>query len=328
MIDIQSVNKVFALGSSTVDILDDVSLQVPRSSITGVIGPSGAGKTTLLRCVNRLETPDSGDIVVDGTTVTGPLKNREVIALRRKIGMVFQSSSLLAHRTAAGNIAYPLEVHGVDRARRRRRIDELLDRVGLSRHAGSYPSELSGGQRQRVGIARALALNPPVLLADEATSGLDPTTTASILSLLRELRDDLDLTILLITHEMDVVRRACDRATLLRDGRVIDGGVVSDLAADPDSELGRQLFAEPMTRLGDDDEVELSVRLGRSSTGEEWLAELTVAVGVRPKLMAASIEAIGGRTVGVARITVPADAERDCRKWLWANGIHVQEMSA
>ncbi|MHC9293653.1 methionine ABC transporter ATP-binding protein [Mycobacterium sp. LTG2003] len=328
MIDIQSVNKVFALGSSTVDVLDDVSLQVPRRSITGVIGPSGAGKTTLLRCVNRLESPDSGDIVVDGTTVTGPLKNREVIALRRKIGMVFQSSSLLAHRTAAGNIAYPLEVHGVDRARRRRRVDELLDRVGLSRHAGSYPSELSGGQRQRVGIARALALNPPVLLADEATSGLDPTTTASILSLLRELRDDLDLTILLITHEMDVVRRACDRATLLRDGRVIDGGVVSDLAADPDSELGRQLFAEPMTRLGDDDEVELSVRLGRSSTGEDWLAELTVAVGVRPKLMAASIEAIGGRTVGVARITVPADAECDCRKWLWANGIHVQEKTA
>lgn len=327
MIDIRGVGKSFALGKGTADVLDDVSIHVPKGSITGVIGPSGAGKTTLLRCVNRLETPDRGDIVVDGTSVTGAMSAREVVLLRRKAGMVFQSSSLLAHRTAEGNVAYPLEVHGVGRAECRHRVSELLERVGLTRHAKSYPSELSGGQRQRVGIARALALNPPVLLADEATSGLDPSTTASILALLRHLRTDLDLTILLITHEMDVVRRYCDRATLLRDGRVIDSGVVAELASDPSSELGRQLFAAPTGGDAGDHEVQLVVRIGGLSSGDDWLAELTIAVGTRPRLTAASIETIDGRAIGVATLVVPAEVERDCRKWLDANSIHVQDES-
>jgi D-methionine transport system ATP-binding protein len=325
VIELRGVSKSFALGSKRSTVLEDVSIDVPRGSVTGVIGPSGAGKTTLLRCVNRLETPDSGEIVVDGSTVTAPMSGREVVALRRKAGMVFQSSSLMAHRTAEGNVAYPLEVHGVGRSERRRRVAELLERVGLSRHARSYPSEMSGGQRQRVGIARALALNPPILLSDEATSGLDPVTTVSILGLLRQLHDDLDLTILLITHEMDVVRRYCDRASLLRDGRVVDQGVVAELAADPASELGRQLFVAPPANPAGDAEIGLSLRLGSPAATEDWLAELTIAVGVRPRLTSATIEAIDGRTVGLATITVPVDAERDCRKWLLANGVHVEE---
>jgi D-methionine transport system ATP-binding protein len=256
------------------------------------------------------------------------MSSRDVVGLRRKAGMVFQSSSLLAHRTAEGNVAYPLEVNGIGRAQRRHRVGELLERVGLSRHARSHPSELSGGQRQRVGIARALALNPPILLADEATSGLDPATTASILALLRDLRDDLDLTILLITHEMDVVRRCCDRATLLREGRVVDSGMVAELAADPASELGRQLFTTPPANPAGDGEVELALQLGGPAAGEDWLAELTVALGVRPRLMAASIEAIGGQTVGLAKVAVPVASAGDCRKWLQANGINVQGADA
>lgn len=323
MIEISHLNKNFASGSQTVTVLDDVSLEVPHGSITGVIGPSGAGKTTLLRCVNRLETPEGGTIVVDGTTVTAPMSRRDVIALRRNIGMVFQSSSLLAHRTAAGNVAYPLEVQGIPASKRRRRVAELLGRVGLSSHARSYPSQLSGGQRQRVGIARALALNPPTLLSDEATSGLDPATTQSILTLLRQLRDDLDLTILLITHEMEVVRRCCDRAALLTDGHIVDRGAVVDLAADPKSALGRQLFPHPPGNPAGVDEVVLALTLGTEPGGEDWLADMTVAVGVRARLLAASIEALDARTVGNATIAVPAHSKRDCRKWLRANGIHV-----
>ncbi|CDO31018.1 methionine ABC transporter ATP-binding protein [Mycolicibacterium porcinum] len=326
MIDIHDLSKTFALGSKRSTVLDAVSVHVPRGSITGVIGPSGAGKTTLLRCVNRLETPDSGTIVVDGTEVTAPMSGREVVALRRKAGMVFQQSSLMAHRTAEGNVAYPLEVHGVGGRERQARVADLLARVGLSPHARSYPSELSGGQRQRVGIARALALNPKILLADEATSGLDPDTTVSVLNLMRQLHDDLDLTILLITHEMDVVRRYCDRATLLRDGRVVDHGVVAELAADPDSELGRQLFSTPAANPPGDDEVSLALRLGEAT--ESWLADLTVATGIHPRLTSASIEAVDCRTVGLATIVVSAEWERDCRKWLTANGIHIQEADA
>ncbi|MGV9800104.1 methionine ABC transporter ATP-binding protein [Mycobacterium sp. NPDC003449] len=329
MIDIKGVTKTFGsrhgkAGELPTQVLHDVSLYVPRGSVTGVIGHSGAGKTTLLRCVNRLEQPDSGEIVVDGTKVTAELTAREVIALRRKTGMVFQGSSLLAHRTAAGNVAYPLEVHGTDRADRDRRVAELLERVGLSRHARSYPSELSGGQRQRVGIARALALNPTVLLADEATSGLDPATTDAIMSLLHTLHDDLDLTILLITHEMDVVRRHCDRAALLRDGHVVDKGVVADLAANPNSPLGAQLLGQPPARASGDVEAALSLRLNGDSDSESWLAELALTVGGSPRLLAASIESINGRTVGLATIAIPAEAERDTRKWLTARGIFVE----
>ncbi|MGV0680485.1 methionine ABC transporter ATP-binding protein [Mycolicibacterium fortuitum] len=326
MIEIRDLSKTFALGAKRSTVLDAVSMHVPRGSITGVIGPSGAGKTTLLRCVNRLETPDSGTIIVDGTEVTAPMSGREVVELRRMAGMVFQQSSLMAHRTAEGNVAYPLEVHGVGRTERLARVADLLDRVGLATRARSYPSELSGGQRQRVGIARALALNPKILLADEATSGLDPDTTVSVLNLLRQLHDDLDLTILLITHEMDVVRRYCDRATLLRDGRVVDHGVVADLAADPDSELGRQLFSTAAANPPNDDEVSLALNLGEAT--ESWFADLTVATGIRPRLTSASIEAVDGRTVGLATIAVPAEWARDCQKWLAANGVHIQEADA
>lgn len=231
MIAFRGVGKTFGSDDRAVRVLDDVSFEVPKGSVTGVIGRSGAGKSTLLRCVNRLETVDSGAIVVDGLEVTGRLPARTEIALRRRTGMVFQSSSLLRHRTAEGNVAYPLEVSGVGRRDRRRIVAELLERVGLTRHAASYPSQLSGGQRQRVGIARAMALQPAVLLADEATSGLDPANTAAILSLLRTLRDDLDLTILLVTHEMEIVRRYCDRAALLEDGRLIDNGEVVRLVS-------------------------------------------------------------------------------------------------
>ncbi|MET0374121.1 MAG: ATP-binding cassette domain-containing protein, partial [Rhizorhabdus sp.] len=210
MIRIDHVTRRFADGTLA---LDDVSLAIPRGSVFGIIGRSGAGKSTLLRLLNGLDQPGEGTVRVDGIAL-GDLTDAELRGLRRRIGMIFQSFGLLANRTVAANVALPLELAGGGRAERERRVAELLTRFGLADKAGAYPARLSGGQRQRVGIARALATRPDVLLCDEATSALDPETTRSILDLLGELNRDLGLTIVLITHEMSVVRAVCDHVAV------------------------------------------------------------------------------------------------------------------
>ncbi|MFC8527679.1 methionine ABC transporter ATP-binding protein [Nocardia sp. NPDC057227] len=321
MLQIEHLSKSFRRGALRRPVLDDVSIDVPAATISGVVGPSGSGKSTLARCVNLLERPDSGSVRIDGLEMTG-LRGRGLALARRRTGMIFQSSSLLAHRTAAGNVSFALEIGGVDRRQSRRRTGELLERVGLTDHADAYPSQLSGGQRQRVGIARALAMNPAVLLADEATSGLDPETTASILTLLRVLRADLDLTILLITHEMEVVRRYCDHAGLLEGGRLVETGRVAELVADPASGLGRLLYPFPPTVGARTGETELAVvlRPGR----EEWLAELAIHTGTRARLLAAAIESVGPSTGGTAVIAVPDGDLAKALGWLRDQGLHVQ----
>lgn len=222
MIRIDHVTRRFADGTLA---LDDVSLAIPRGSVFGIIGRSGAGKSTLLRLLNGLDQPGEGTVHVDGIAL-GDLTDAELRGLRRRIGMIFQSFGLLANRTVAANVALPLELAGVGRAERERRVAELLTRFGLADKAGAYPARLSGGQRQRVGIARALATRPDVLLCDEATSALDPETTRSILDLLGELNRDLGLTIVLITHEMSVVRVVCDHVAVLDRGRLVETGSV------------------------------------------------------------------------------------------------------
>ena len=205
MIKLIGLNKVYGKGSDAVHALRDVSLHVPQGKIFGVIGASGAGKSTLIRCVNLLERPTEGQVIVDGQDLTA-LPERELTQARRQIGMIFQHFNLLSSRTVFANIAFPLELAGWSKAQIQTRVGELLALVGLEARAHAYPSELSGGQKQRVAIARALAPAPKVLLCDEATSALDPQTTRSILSLLKEINVKLGLTILLITHEMDVVK--------------------------------------------------------------------------------------------------------------------------
>ena len=208
--------------------LDGVSLTVTRGEIFGVIGPSGAGKSTLIRLINALERPTAGRIEIEGIDV-GTLSPVKLRALRRRIGMIFQNFGLLSSRTVADNVAFPLKLAGIHRAERDARVSALLDRVGLSDHAKKYPAQLSGGQKQRVGIARALATDPDVLLCDEATSALDPEATRSVLALLRQLNQDLGLTIVLITHEMDVVRAVCDRVAVLDAGKVVESGTVDSV---------------------------------------------------------------------------------------------------
>jgi D-methionine transport system ATP-binding protein len=228
MIRLRDVSKTYP--ASDAAALDGVSLEIPAGGVFGVIGQSGAGKSTLIRLINALERPTSGRVEVDGIDVAG-LSAAELRALRRRIGMIFQNFGLLSSRTVAANVAFPLVLAGVAKATRESKVAALLDRVGLSDHAVKYPAQLSGGQKQRVGIARALATDPDILLCDEATSALDPETTRSVLTLLRDLNRDLGLTIVLITHEMDVVRYVCDRVAVLERGQLVETGTVTGIFA-------------------------------------------------------------------------------------------------
>ncbi|MEI2583016.1 methionine ABC transporter ATP-binding protein [Scytonema sp. PRP1] len=241
MIELINVRKIFTQGDQKVVALDDVSLHIKAGEIFGVLGQSGAGKSTLIRCVNQLEKPTSGSVWVNNQEMTA-LSGAALRQARQQIGMIFQHFNLLSSRTVAENIAFPLEVMGYTKLKRKAKVEELLTLVGLEGKANAYPAQLSGGQKQRVGIARALAAEPKVLLSDEATSALDPQTTRSILELLRDLNKRMDLTILLITHEMSVVKQICDSVAILHAGKIVEQGRVSDLAAQPDSLLAREFF--------------------------------------------------------------------------------------
>ncbi|MGF1702415.1 methionine ABC transporter ATP-binding protein MetN [Photobacterium makurazakiensis] len=241
MIEINRVNKVFYQGEREIHALRDINLTIEQGTIFGVIGSSGAGKSTLIRCVNLLEKPTSGHVIVDGTDLT-MLSSQELTQARRKIGMIFQHFNLLSSRTVFKNIALPLELAGASKDAIEKKVNELLALVGLADKSETYPSNLSGGQKQRVAIARALASDPKVLLCDEATSALDPATTQSILELLKEINRKLNLTILLITHEMDVVKSICSQVAIIGDGELVEKGPVGDIFAHPKTALAREFI--------------------------------------------------------------------------------------
>jgi D-methionine transport system ATP-binding protein len=249
MIELTGIEKVFpGRDGKPVAALDGIDLSIPRGEVFGIIGRSGAGKSTLLRAINLLERPTAGRVRVDGVDLLG-LAPAELRAARRSIGMIFQHFNLLSSRTAFGNVALPLELAGIGRDEVRRRVERLLELVGLTDKRDRYPAELSGGQKQRVGIARALASEPKVLLSDEATSALDPETTRQILDLLGEINRTLGLTIVLITHEIGVIKEVCHRAAVLEAGRVIEAGPVFDLFARPRHPTTRS-FVDPVVNRG------------------------------------------------------------------------------
>lgn len=233
-VEFRAVTKVFHTGKQQDTALADIDLRIEQGEIFGVIGYSGAGKSTLVRLINALEKPTSGTIEIAGSPITG-VSEAQVRRLRRDIGMVFQQFNLFRSRTVAGNVEYPLKVAGWPRAKRKERLAELLDFVGLADKARSYPDQLSGGQKQRVGIARALATSPALLLADEATSALDPETTGEVLRLLRKINTELGVTIVVITHEMDVIRAVADRVAVLAEGRIVELANTFDVFATPQS---------------------------------------------------------------------------------------------
>ena len=233
MIEFQDVHKTYRVAGREIPALHPTALFVPAGQVFGLIGHSGAGKSTLLRLINRLETPSGGKIIVDGEDVTAFDANA-LRGFRQQVGMIFQHFNLLASKTVADNVAMPLTLAGVlSRSEIDQRVAQLLDRVGLADHARKYPAQLSGGQKQRVGIARALSTNPKILLCDEATSALDPQTTASVLQLLAEINRELKLTIVLITHEMDVIRRVCDQVAVMDAGTIVEQGTVADVFLHP-----------------------------------------------------------------------------------------------
>ncbi len=238
IIELEHVRKVFEIDGRNVVALDDVDLSIEQGEIFATIGHSGAGKSTLVRLINGLERATSGRVVVQGTDIS-KLPERKLREVRLRTGMIFQQFNLFGSRTVAGNVAYPLRVAGWPKAKRDKRVAELLDFVGLLERAHAYPEQLSGGQKQRVGIARALATSPPVLLADESTSALDPETTAEVLRLLKRVNREFGVTIVVITHEMDVVRTIADRVGVLSEGRIVETGTAFDVFSDPRSATGR-----------------------------------------------------------------------------------------
>jgi len=326
MIELTDLTKIYERGETRHAALNGVSLQVERGEIAAVIGPSGAGKSTLARCVNMLDRPTSGRVVLDGEDLTA-LRERHLREARRSIGTVFQASSLLSRKTAAQNVALPLDFLEVDRAQRDERVRELLERVGLGDRGDAYPHELSGGQRQRVGIARALALRPSVLLSDEATSGLDPATTKSVLAMLGQLRDDLSLTIILITHEMDVVREIADRAALLEEGRIVEEGRLEELMRDPASALGSSLLPHPAAAGAEAGRDVWQVHYVSDRVDPDWVGNLARDLDAPVALLAASIESVGTDPVGRATIALPPRDPRLVRDRLAAAGLHGELVS-
>ncbi|MET8825354.1 ATP-binding cassette domain-containing protein [Streptomyces sp. NPDC004610] len=313
MITTTDLTKVYRSRGREITALDGVDLEVREGEVFGVIGQSGAGKSSLIRCVNLLERPTSGTVTVAGRDLTalagrGPRAGKELRRARSAIGMVFQHFNLLSSRTVQDNVELPLEILGKSGKERSRKALELLDLVGLADKARSYPAQLSGGQKQRVGIARALAGDPKVLLSDEATSALDPETTRSILKLLRDLNRQLGLTVLLITHEMDVVKSVCDSAALMDRGRIVESGTVSELLATPGSELAAALF--PVT--GDasaDDRTVLDITFHGETATQPVISQLSRTYNIDISILGAAIDTVGGLQVGRMRIELPGRYE-------------------
>lgn len=254
-IEFRNVSKVFTTKKSEVTALDDVSLTVEPGEIVGIIGYSGAGKSTLVRQINGLDTPTSGELFVDGTNIVGKPES-ELRGLRRHVGMIFQQFNLFSSRTAAGNIEYPLKLQGVEKAERKRRVNELLKFVGLADKGKSYPEQLSGGQKQRVGIARALAAKPSLLLADEATSALDPQTTQEVLDLLRKVNDEFGITIVVITHEMEVVRSIADKVAVMERGRIVEQGPIYEIFSNPQTAVSQRFVSTSLRNTPDQVEAD------------------------------------------------------------------------
>ncbi|WP_368388017.1 methionine ABC transporter ATP-binding protein [Schaalia turicensis] len=330
MIDLAGVRKVYSVkGGNEVVALDNVTLHVERGSIHGIVGQSGAGKSTLIRCLTALEHPSDGNIVVDGLDLA-QLRGKALREARRKIGMVFQAANLLDSRTAAQNIGYPLKLAGVPKDQIKARVEELLALVGLSGRGDSYPSQLSGGQRQRVGIARALADNPSVLLCDEPTSALDTESTRQILELIRKVRDLEGVTVLVITHEMAVVREICDSVTLLGHGRVIQTGTVEEVVADPSSPLSRELVPAPS--VDDADLREGTTLLDVIFTSHPGVPTgatvLNLAASMGADVTAGTFESIGMTQVGRLALSVPGYHSKQILSELREHDIYAEVRSA
>lgn len=314
MIELRHLSKSFPTGDTTVEALKDINLTIRDGDIYGIIGMSGAGKSTLVRCINLLERPTEGEVVIDGVNM-GELSPAELRKARREITMIFQSFNLLMQRTCLDNICFPLELAGVKRAKARERARELLETVGLPDKADAYPAQLSGGQQQRIAIARALATNPKVLLCDEATSALDPKTTHSILELIRDINRTFGITVIVITHQMSVVEEICNRVAILDHGTVAEEGDVATVFAAPATDAAKRLVFPDSAdtanlHLAHQNERILRIVFnGADSSSTPMIASMAMEEKIAANILYASTRTIGDMVYGNMLLGVPDDDE-------------------
>jgi D-methionine transport system ATP-binding protein len=324
LIHIHNLSKIYPTPGGSLTALNDINLHMPRGSVFGIIGLSGAGKSTLIRCLNLLERPSSGEIILDGQNMT-ELSGKRLRQARQNIGMIFQHFNLLDSRTVAGNIAFPLEIAGWSKGKIAERVHELLSLVGLGDKADAYPAQLSGGQKQRIGIARALATRPSVLLCDEATSALDPQTTVAILNLLRQINEKLNLTIVLITHEMKVIKEICTNVAVIHQAQIVEQGPVETVFIHPQSAIAREFVASifpnelPVELL-----PELALHPGSriirlhfpgSAASEPVITELIRNCGVSVNILSGSIDHLRATLFGTLTLELdgsPENLEKAC----------------
>ncbi|MFI0928129.1 methionine ABC transporter ATP-binding protein [Streptomyces sp. NPDC021012] len=319
LIELRDVSKTFTSRSTTVSALDSIDLEIEAGEIFAIIGHSGAGKSTLVRLINALEHASSGTVTVDGVVITEQ-SEKDLRRVRSRIGMIFQQFNLFRSRTVFGNVAYPLKLAGWPRERQRARVAELLAFVGLTDKAWAYPDQLSGGQKQRVGIARALANEPAILLADESTSALDPETTRDVLRLLRRVNSELGVTVVVVTHEMDVVRSIADRVAVLDAGRLVEVGTVYDVFSAPRTDTGRRLVETVLRNRPDADDVArlrkqhegslVSVTVDGDAVMGQVLADAVRRHDLRFEIVHGGIDTLQGRSYGSVTLAL-SGAERD-----------------
>ena len=309
MIEIRNLSKTFTTTAHTVEALKNINLTINDGDIYGIIGMSGAGKSTLVRCINMLERPTEGSVIIDERDM-GKLSPTELREARRDITMIFQSFNLLMQRTCLANICFPLELAGIRKAQARKKAMELLELVGLPDKARSYPAQLSGGQQQRIAIARALATNPKVLLCDEATSALDPTTTRSILELIREINVRTGITVIVITHQMSVVEDICNRVAILENGSVVEEGEVAEVFSHPKSPAAkRMVFPEEDTLPANSNErVVRLVFNGADAAGSPLITQMALDEQITANILYASTRCIGDKVYGKMLLGFPDDA--------------------
>ena len=329
LIEIRNLKKVYQVPGGEVVALDGISLRIEKGEIYGIIGMSGAGKSTLIRCMNKLDIPNDGQILIDGQDILA-MNGKQLMVARRKMSMIFQQFNLLMQKTVARNVRYPLEIAGVPKNKANARVKELLKLVELESKADAYPIQLSGGQRQRVAIARALASNPEVLLCDEATSALDPMTTQSILTLLQDINKRLGITVVLITHEMAVIRQICSRVAILDGGSIAEEGTVDDVFVHTRSAAGKRLFgilpSEEDDTVLDVDALRIVFDGGKET--QPIIAELVKACGVEVNILSADVKRLNGKSYGQMMIEMPKDPQicQQVIAYLTVQGLTVKEV--
>lgn len=333
MIQIKNLSKIYESDTSSVHALKNVSLSIKKGEIYGIIGLSGAGKSSLLRCINLLEKPTSGEIFVNGSDMI-KLNPSDLRSARQKIGMIFQHFNLLNNSTVYENIAFPLKISGLSAKEIDKRVSELLEVVDLTSKKSSYPSQLSGGQKQRVGIARALANSPEIILSDEATSALDPTTTESILNLLKEINKTMGITIVAITHEMDIIKKLCDTVAVMEDGIIVEEGSVIDIFSNPGTVTSKKFLKDMLAELPEgvslDDENFEEEYVRAAFLGDDakkpFISNMVKKYDVDAVIIGGNIEHIGSTQIGnlLIKLSGKKDQVSGAVEYLKSNNIKVE----